>query len=67
MYDVDSAAIFGGFTIFWLNLSPFYIKKEDEQVRALKTMWTKIGFNMKTYNDFLTKSTTSTSLDKDTW
>jgi hypothetical protein len=33
----------------------------------LKTIWTKIGVNIKVYNDLVTKTTTSTSLDKDTW
>jgi len=48
-------------------LSPFYLKKEGEQERALKTIWHKIGYNMKVYNDMIPNSTTSTSLDKDTW
>lgn len=30
-------------------------------------MWSKIGINMKIYNDMLTNSTTSTNIDKDTW
>jgi hypothetical protein len=30
-------------------------------------MWAKVGSNIKTYNDLLSTSTTSTSLDKDTW
>lgn len=60
----DSAAITGGFTLFWLNLSPFYLKKEGEQERALKTMWQKIGHSMKIYNDMIPNATTSTSLDK---
>lgn len=59
--------LLGGFTLGWLNLSPFYVNKENEQIRALKTMWAKIGSNVKTYNDLLSTSTTSTSLDKDTW
>jgi hypothetical protein len=59
--------LFGGFTLLWLNLSPFYIQKENEQIRALKTIWSKIGINMKVYNDLLSRSTTSTNLDKDTW
>lgn len=59
-----SAAITGGFTLFWLNLSPFYLKKEGEQERALKTMWQKIGYSMKIYNDMVPNATTSTSLDK---
>lgn len=67
MCDPGSAALFGGFTLFWLNLSPFYIQKENEQIRALKTIWAKIGINIKVYNDLLSRSTTSTSLDKDTW
>jgi hypothetical protein len=62
-----SAGLTGGFTLFWLNLSPFYINKETEQERALKTMWVKIGSSMKRYNDMISKSTTSTNLDKDTW
>lgn len=57
----------GGFTLGWLNLSPFYVNKENEQIRALKTMWRKVGSSIKTYNDLLSTSTTSTSLDKDTW
>ena len=57
----------GGFTLFWLNLSPFYVKKENEQERALRTMFDKIGYSMKMYNDLLPNSTTSTSVDKDTW
>lgn len=36
-------------------------------MRTLKTIWTKIGANIKVYNDLVAKSTTSTSLDKDTW
>lgn len=36
-------------------------------MRALKTMWSKIGPNVKTFNDLVASSTTSTSLDKDTW
>ncbi len=51
----------------WLNVSPFYINKENEQIRALKTMWSKIGSNVKTYNDLLSNSTTSTSIDKETY
>lgn len=51
----------------WLNVSPFYINKENEQIRALKTMWSKIGSNVKTYNDLLANSTTSTSIDKETY
>ena len=43
------------------------MRKEDEQERALKTMWSKIGVNIKMYNDLLSKSTTSSNLDKDTW
>ncbi len=66
-YNADSALLTGGFTLFWLNLSPFYIQKESEQIRALKTIWTKIGVNIKVYNDLVTKTTTSTSLDKDTY
>lgn len=57
----------GGFTLGWLNLSPFYVSKESEQVRALRTMWAKVGSNIKTYNDLLATSTTSTSIDKETW
>jgi hypothetical protein len=57
----------GGFTLFWLNLSPFYVSKESEQVRALKTMWNKVGSSMKVYNDLVATSTTSTSIDKETW
>lgn len=30
-------------------------------------MWSKVGSGMKMYNDLLATSTTSTSLDKDTW
>jgi hypothetical protein len=30
-------------------------------------MWSKIGSSVKTYNDLLATSTTSTSIDKDTW
>jgi hypothetical protein len=30
-------------------------------------MWSKIGSNIKTYNDLLATTTTSTSLDKETW
>jgi hypothetical protein len=30
-------------------------------------MWAKVGPSMKTYNDMIPHSTTSTSLDKDTW
>lgn len=30
-------------------------------------MWTKIGANMKAYNDMVSRSTTSTSIDKDTY
>lgn len=48
-------------------MSPFYVSKESEQIRALKTMWSKIGASMKGYNDLLSTSTTSTALDKDTW
>jgi hypothetical protein len=59
--------LFGGFTLGWLNLSPFYVNKENEQIRALKTMWSKVGSNVKTYNDLLSTSTTSTSLDKETY
>lgn len=65
--EAASALLTGGFTLFWLNLSPFYLSKETEQERALKTLWSKIGINMKMYNDMLSKKTTSTSLDKDTW
>ena len=36
-------------------------------MRALRTMWAKIGSSIKTYNDLLSTSTTSTALDKDTW
>lgn len=36
-------------------------------MRALRTMWSKVGSGMKMYNDLLATSTTSTSLDKDTW
>lgn len=65
--ESDSLAVTGGFTLFWLNLSPYYLRKETEQIRVLKTMWSKLGSTMKTYNDMVSKSTTSTSLDKDTW
>ena len=51
----------------WLNLSPFYVTKENAQVQALKTMWNKVGSSMKVYNDLLATSTTSTSIDKETW
>ena len=30
-------------------------------------MWSKVGSGMKMYNDLLATSTTSTSLDKETW
>lgn len=30
-------------------------------------MWAKVGPSMKTYNDMIPTSTTSTNLDKDTW
>lgn len=30
-------------------------------------MYDKVGSNVKTYNDMLSTSTTSTSLDKETW
>lgn len=30
-------------------------------------MWAKIGSNIKTFNDVLTKFTTPTSIDKETW
>jgi hypothetical protein len=30
-------------------------------------MWAKVGSNIKLYNDMLSKSTTSTNIDKDTW
>jgi hypothetical protein len=30
-------------------------------------MWSKIGSNVKTYNDLLSNSTTSTSIDKETY
>ena len=53
--------------MFWLNLSPFYLQKESEQERALKTMWSKVGVTMKMYNDMVASSTTSTSIDKDTY
>jgi predicted oxidoreductase (fatty acid repression mutant protein) len=43
------------------------VRKEEEQVRALRTMWAKVGSNIKTYNDLLSTSTTSTSVDKETW
>lgn len=36
-------------------------------MRTLQTMWAKLGPAMKSYNDMLAKSTTSTSLDKDTY
>lgn len=64
---LGSSLLFGGFTLIWLNLSPFYVSKENEQVRALKTMWNKVGSSMKVYNDILATSTTSTSIDKETW
>lgn len=63
----DSTALFGGFTLYWLNLSPFYLKKETEQINTLKTLWKKLGTNMKVYNDMVSKFTTSTNIDKDTW
>lgn len=48
--NADSAAILGGFTLFWLNLSPFYVRKESSQVETLRTLFSKIGFSMKIYN-----------------
>ena len=57
----------GGFSLLWLNLSPFYLAKEQAQEDTLKIMWQRIGANMKSYNDMVSRSTTSTSLDKDTY
>jgi hypothetical protein len=48
-------------------LSPFSLRKEEEQVKTLQILWRKLGSAMKGYNDLLSKWTTSTSLDKDTW
>jgi len=57
----------GGFTLIWLNISPFYVAKENAQIAALKLLWQRAGSTMQTFNDMLPKSVTSTSIDKDTY
>ena len=43
-------------TIFWLNLSPFYIAKEKAQVTTLQNIYDKIGSGMKDFNDMVSQT-----------
>lgn len=50
-------------SILWLNLSPFYVSKEREQERTLDLLYHKVGTSMKSFNDLIPRTRTSTDID----
>lgn len=42
--------LIGSFTLFWLNLSPFYIEKEKKHNETLKILYDKYGTSMNMLN-----------------
>ena len=53
-------------TLLWLNLSPFYIARENSQVATLQLIYDKIGSGMGGFNDMVPRTRTSTEIDRRT-
>ena len=50
-------------SIVWLNLSPYYARKEAEQEKTLDVLYHKIGPSMRQLNDLIPRTRTSTDID----
>lgn len=62
-YYTVGAAFVGATTLLWLNLSPFYISKENGQEKVLDALYHKLGPSMKLLNELIPRTRTSTDID----
>ena len=53
-------------TLYWLNLSPFYLKKEDLLEKLMEKLDKKYGPDMKILNDALPRTRTTREIDRRT-
>lgn len=51
-------------TLLWLNLSPFYVKREKAQHAMLRLLYERVGPMVNSLNDVLPRFWTSLSIDK---
>ena len=61
--NAAGVAFVGISTLYWLNYSPYYVKKEEMQDKTLDVLYHKLGTRMKSLNTILPRSKTSTSID----
>lgn len=62
--NLAALAFVGTTTLLWLNLSPYYTRWENSQLKLLEKLYQRIGPTVNSLNDMLPRFWTALSIDK---